>query len=266
MTQTAAGGIGWQTPHLKRMRIEQVHCGADRTALREEQVMRDGFARDGRRVRVAAALAVVALSACADGPVTSPSYQNPDSRSFAQSAMADGPMLVRIEGAPYPASADKIARVTLAAMSQAMSWTATPRLTTDPTAARVPSLVVVLTFNGPAGNGPVGNGAAGNGAARAATVSASAQCSGKSTGGGAQPQGAVQLTASFCGSGDLLANTRGSIETSTGVDDPRFAALMQQATQDLFAEPPGLRPGFGLQLGGGTSVGVGMGVGIGINR
>jgi hypothetical protein len=164
-------------------------------------------------------------------------------------------MLVRIRGRPYAVPEEQIDQAALSAMTQAMSWTATPRLTTDPAAAGIPSMVVVMTFNG-------------------SIVDADLQCAGGSEGGEPQPQGAVQVAASFCGSGSLISNTSGRIDTSSGVGDPLFAELIRQVADDLFpqSEHP-MTPGFsigggmgGFGIGGGrSSIGIGGGgIGIGI--
>jgi hypothetical protein len=196
------------------------------------------------------ALGVAVSAGCAGTPTTSATYQNPDSRGFAQSAMSVGPMLVKIQGHPYAVSGEQTEEVVLSAMSRAMSWTATPRLTTDPAAAKVPSMVVVMTFN-------------------SGVIDANAQCSGDSRGGEPQPQGAVQVAASFCGSGSLISNTTGHIDETTGVGDPRFAELISQVTYDLFPYDWQQPPGMGIQIGGGSGgvgIGGGLGIGIGIRR
>jgi hypothetical protein len=193
------------------------------------------------------------LAGCADRPETSASYRSPDARAFAESAMAIGPMLVEIQGRPYAEPPEQIDRAVLTDMSQALSWTASPRLTTDPAATKVPSMVVTMTFNG-------------------GVVDANAQCRGESTGGEPQPQGAVQVAASFCGSGAMISNTVGRIDASSGVDDPQFARLMAQVARDLF--PPSYeqpQPGLGIGIGGGgggfgVGTGGGVGIGIGIGR
>jgi hypothetical protein len=180
---------------------------------------------------LAAALGLV-LTGCADAPTTSATYRSPDARTFAEYAMSIGPMLVRIQGSPYATPTAKTEEVVLGAMSKAMSWATPPRLTTDPAAARMRSMVVVMTNGG--------------------AVDARAQCRGESEGGEPQPQGAVQVAASFCGDGTLISNTTGRIGASSGVDDPQFAELVRQVARDLF--PQSEQPlGTGIGLGGGRS-------------
>ena len=194
----------------------------------------------GLAAACAAALGLV-LTGCADAPTTSATYRSPDARTFAENAMSIGPMLVRIQGSPYATPTAKTEEVVLGAMSKAMSWATPPRLTTDPAAARMRSMVVVMTFNGGA-------------------VDARAQCRGESEGGEPQPQGAVQVAASFCGDGTLISNTTGRIGASSGVDDPQFAELVRQVARDLF--PQSEQPlGTGIGLGGGAGGGIGLGGG-----
>jgi hypothetical protein len=197
-------------------------------------------------------ISVAALAGCANAPATSATYQSPDSRTFAENAMSTGPMLVEIQGRPYAASAEQTDDAVLRAMRDAMSWRATPRLTTDP-AAKMPSMGV-MTFNG-------------------GGVDANVQC-GASEGGEPQPQGAVRVTASFCGNGSLIANSSGHIDTSSGVDDPLFAELIRQVAYDLFPQSEQQPPGTGIGIGGGaggigigggrSGFGIGSGGGIGI--
>jgi hypothetical protein len=94
-------------------------------------------------------------------------------------------------------------------------------------------------------------------------VDGDAQCRGESQGGEPGPQGAVRVTASFCGSGSLLSNTSGHIDTSSGVDDPLFAELIRQVAYDLFPQSEPQPLGTGIGIGGGAGVGGGRG-GFGI--
>jgi hypothetical protein len=193
-----------------------------------------------------AALGVATSVGCVDTPVTSATHRPTDSRDFAQRAMSTGPMLVKIQGDPYAAPEGQIEEAVLDAMRQAMRWTPTPRLTTDPAVAKIPSMIVVMTFNG-------------------GDVDANAQCAGESRGGEPRPQGAVQVTASFCGSDTPLSNTSGHIKDTTGAGDPQFAALISRVTHDLFPENWQQYPGTGIQIGGGSGgFGIGTGLGIGI--
>ncbi len=203
--------------------------------------------RKYKRLRACCAVAVglAASTGCAGTPSTSATYQSPDAREFAQNAMSTGPMLVKIQGRPYAISDEQTDQAVLDAMRQAMSWTASPRLTTDPAMAKMPSMMVVLTFNG-------------------GVVDANAQCAGDSRGGEPQPQGAVQVTASFCGSDSLISNTTGRIGETSGIGDPRFAALISQVTDDLFPSSWQQPPGLGLQIGGGSGGGFGVGAGFGV--
>ena len=196
---------------------------------------------------VAAALALIASAGCADS--TSGSYENTGSRGFAQSAMSTGPLLVEIQGRPYAAPKEQIEDAVLGAMGQAMGWTATPRLTTDPAAAKIPSMTVVMTFNG--------------------AVNADDQCAGGGQGGEPQTHGAVQVRAAFCGGGSPISTTTDKIGETMGVADPRFAALISRVTENLFQEDYPRSPSPGMYIGGGPGgfgIGGGLGIGIGIGR
>jgi hypothetical protein len=194
----------------------------------------------------AAVMGVAALMGCVGTSGMDATHRQADSRDFAQRAMSTGPMLVKIQGHPYAAPEGQTKEAVLDAMRQAMSWAATPRLTTDPAAAKIPSMLLVMTFND-------------------GDVDANAQCAGDSRGGEPQPQGAVQVTASFCGDGTPLSNTRGRIRNSTGAADPQFAALITRVTRDLFPENWQEYPGTGIHIGGGSGgFGLGGGLGIGI--
>ena len=238
-----------------------------------------------------ATLALGALAACAGAPQTDPTYQNPNSRAFAQSAMTSGPMLVKLQGNPYPVPAARLEQTVLPAMQRAMNWTATPRLTTDPAAAATSSFYVVMTFNGAVGD--AGGQCSGSGPG-SSTGSAMGTSSGTGSGtgsgapggqagepaaGGSPPRpddpvsgGAVQVTASFCDSGAMTSSTSRRIDQSTGIDDPRFAQMIEQVTDELFPSYWRQMPGVGLGVGigggglfgGGGGVGVGTGGGVGI--
>jgi len=204
-------------------------------------------ASDTRRLRRNAVLAIAAAAALAgcSGPVTSPTYRNPDARTFAQSAMAGGPMLVVIQGQPFAHEEERTRQAVLAAMTRAMSWTGTPQLTTDAAEAPTSSLYVVMTFN--------------NGA-----IDGNVQCTVPPAGGGPEDDGSVAVAASFCGSRELISNTYGRINGVDGADDPAFARLIGQVTTDLFPPPGWLRPGIGVGFGIGSGGWSGGGAGIGI--
>jgi len=193
-------------------------------------------------------LAALLAGVSCSGPTTSATHQNPDAQTFAQNAMADGPMLVKITGTPYDVDQQRVDDIVLREMTSAMTWTATPRLTTDPQAARTPSMFVAMTF----GRGAVdGN--------------ALCQPGGGDPGGGPLDGGAVEVAASFCGAGTMISNTSGRLDQSTGPDDAKFAQLIGQVTRDLFpSEGWQPRPGFGIGVGVGSGGNVGFGTGIGI--
>ena len=196
-----------------------------------------------RRNAVLALMAAAVLAGCG-GPMTSPTYRNPEARSFAQSALAAGPMLVVIQGQPFAGDPERTRQAVLAAMARAMSWTASPRLATDPAEAPTSSLYVVMTFN-------------------AGAIDANVQCTMPPAGGGPEETGKVEVAASFCGSRELISNTYGRVSAVDGPDDPAFTRLIGQVTTDLFPPPGWLQPGVGFGIGVGSGGWSGGGIGIG---
>ena len=183
------------------------------------------------------------LTGCA-GATTSPGYRNPDSRGFAQDAMARGPLPVVIQGTPFAQAETRTTQVVLDNMRRALTWTATPQLIADPALRPTAPFYVVMTFNSGAPD-------------------ANVQCTISPGGGGPQEQGAVRLAASFCGSRELISNTYGRIAGVDGAADPAFARLIGQVTTDLFPPPGWLRPGIGIGVGIGSGGWSGGGAGIG---
>lgn len=195
--------------------------------------------------RLCALVAAVAIAGCG-GPMSSPGYRNPNSRGFAQDVMARGPLPVVVQGTPYAQGEARTTPVVLDNMRRAMFWTARPQLIADPALQPTAPFYVVMTFN-------------------AGAMDPNVQCTIPPAGGGPQPGGAVQVAASFCGSGSLISSTSGWIDGSTGLDDPAFGRLVTQVTTDLFPttwQPqPGI--GFGVGVGSGGWSGGGVGVGVG---
>ena len=188
------------------------------------------------------AIALV-LTGCT-GATTSPGYRNPDSRGFAQDAMARGPLPVVIQGTPFAQAETRTTQVVLDNMRRALTWTATPQLIADPALRPTAPFYVVMTFNSGAPD-------------------ANVQCTISPGGGGPQEQGAVRLAASFCGSGSMISTTSGSIDQSAGPDDPGFARLITQATSDLFPATRQSRPGVGFGVGIGSGGWSGGGISVG---
>ena len=196
--------------------------------------------------RIGYIIATAFVIASCGGPASSPGYRNPNARSFAQDAMARGPLPVVVQGAPYAQADARTTQVVLDNMRRAMSWTANPQLIADPALRPTTPLYVVMTFNSGA-------------------MDANVQCTIPPGGGGPQEQGAVQVAASFCGSGSVISNTSGWINQSAGPEDPAFSRLITQVTSDLFPSTWQPRPGvgFGVGVGSGGWSGGGAGVGIG---
>lgn len=158
---------------------------------------------------------LVLLAACEDAPRTDVTYRLDDVWSFARGAMNSGPLPVVIRGNPYDDDAAALDETVIDAMTQAVTWSADPRFMADANAGADSSLRVVFTLNG----GGLGG---------------RDQCLGKSAGGGPLADGQVRITATFCDGEEVMANVRGHMARTDGVDDPRFSRLIRQVTRDMF--------------------------------
>lgn len=165
-------------------------------------------------IRPACLLLIFLAAACDDVPVTSVVFARDDVRSFAQGAMRDGPLPVVIAGRPDGVPEAMLTERVVAAMTQAMSWTATPRLRAAPAAEVARAIRIVVAFGGGGGG-----------------------CGGQPGGGGPLADGKVALTMTLCAGEEALAVVSGRLGRSDGSEGPRFAALIRQATVDLFSNP-----------------------------
>jgi hypothetical protein len=170
----------------------------------------------------AAAVAAVAaaLVACGDAPKTTTLRRVDDPWAFAQAAMAAGPLLVVVRGLPARASEVAVEEAVLAAAGEAVTWTSRPRFTVIPARAGSVDLRLVYVFNG----------------------RPSDPCRDAPSGGDPQQGGRIALVAALCDGAGLLSRVDGRLARSDGVDDRRFAALIDQATRDLLAPPSANRP------------------------
>lgn len=204
-----------------------------------------GGRRAGLLIGFGAAASIVA--GCAgDRPTTAPTYRNPNAWDFAQGVMDRGPMLVEVRGQPYATDKAAIDGAITRAMERAITWSSGARFTTNAEEASSQSFRVVTTFNGPVGLGSNENCQSG-------------------AGGEPLPDGSVRLLTTFCDGAEVISNVGGAVGPTTGVADPKFSALIQQSTRDLFPRT-GLQPrgiGIGVGIGGGSGGG-GGGVGWGI--
>jgi hypothetical protein len=165
--------------------------------------------------RPVGALFGLVLAACEDAPVTQAVILHDDVRTFLQGAMAQGPVPVEVRGRPYDAAPSGIAQATLGAMTAAMTWTATPRLSTDGADRVGRSFRIITVFNDERSAQPC-----------------------RTADGGGEPQlgGRVTVTLTFCSGEDALARVDGRVGQTEGLADRRFQALIRQATRDLFPE------------------------------
>ncbi len=97
-------------------------------------------------IRPACLLLVFLAAACDDAPVTSVVFARDDAWSFVQGAMRDGPLPVVVAGRPDGAPETMLAERVVQAMTQAMNWTATPRLRAAPAAAVARAIRIVVVF------------------------------------------------------------------------------------------------------------------------
>src|SRR5512134_1414208 len=101
--------------------------------------------------RIAAVVAVAgaivgaaALYFCDDVPITTVTFRVDDPWTFAEPAM---PLLVQVRGRAGAADDDAAKEMVVAAMTRAITWHGSPRLTADAALAGDPSTRVVMTFN-----------------------------------------------------------------------------------------------------------------------
>lgn len=161
---------------------------------------------------VAAAIGGGILYSCDDMPITTVTFRIDDPWTFALPAM---PLLIEVRGRPGTGDEEAEKEMVVAAMTQAISWHANPRLTAEPALAGDPSTRVVMTFN-PASSG-----------------SAEANCEGRLEGGEAEADGALRVLATFCAGTRPLANVEGRLRR-TGAGTEGVQALIRQITLDLF--------------------------------
>lgn len=155
------------------------------------------------------------LPACDEAPRTVSRHHVEGAWSLAQGVMKDGPLLVVIEGAPFQQPGEQLEATVVGIMTGAVTWTASPRFTSQPTEGVSRSLRIVMTFNSPQETG------------------AHEQCSGQSTGGGPLPEGNIRVLAAFCDAATILVSVSGEVADVTEINDPRFAALVRQVTLDM---------------------------------
>jgi hypothetical protein len=159
----------------------------------------------------------IALGACEDAPQTVTRRQVDGAWSLAQGVMKDAPLLVIVQGQPFEASAAQLERRVMEIMTDAVTWTQTPRFTTDRAQALSQTLRIVITFNPLQG------------------TNAHEQCTGQSRGGGPASEGPLRIIGTFCDAATILVTVTGNVRYPDDLDDPRFAALVRQLTLDMLS-------------------------------
>ncbi|ARJ64711.1 hypothetical protein WV31_03005 [Magnetospirillum sp. ME-1] len=167
----------------------------------------------------AAALAAL-VGGCGDGPSTVPGgYRNPATWSTFFAATSSGPLLLEVHGDPFGVSAAELRNQVAKAMSAAIP--ARPfAMTTDPQAASLPKVKVVVALGAPANQD-----AAELCAGRVATSAAKAD------------GGRIDVMAVFCHGGAQMSWVRGWVSKVNGPGDARFVRLMGQVMRDLAGDP-----------------------------
>jgi hypothetical protein len=159
----------------------------------------------------------VALAACEDRPTTIAHHYVEGAWSLAQGVMKDGPLLVVVEGNPFEAPAAQLESRIVQIMTDAVTWTATPRFTTDPALTTSDTLRIVITFN------PLQR------------TGAHEQCTGQSRGDGPLPDGRVQIIGTFCDAATLLVTVSGRVGNAADLHNAQVTALVQQMTLDMLS-------------------------------
>lgn len=166
-----------------------------------------------------AVLAMLLLAACA-GPSVTPSERSGRALTWSSMTYAakDGPILVDTIGSPGGQATGALGPMVAQAMTGAvLGYPA--QFTADPTRVPHPNFRTVMVFN-PAPSLTEGQACGGNPAVLAGP-----------------PSGRMGIFAAFCNGGRPLNSVRGSAEVVGGAADPRFAALVRQATFQLFLPP-----------------------------
>ncbi|MCU0837686.1 MAG: hypothetical protein MUE49_03055 [Rhodospirillales bacterium] len=172
-----------------------------------------GPARPSRGL-LAGALLLSLLAACRDAPSTMVVFSRDDPWSFAQADMAKAGLPVVIRGRIGNGSDGQFEAAVVDAIRRAMTWTAKPDVRW---VKRAPpqSVRIIVGFGGSAG----GPGA----------------CADETDGASAPAETVATLTMLLCAGDERIAEVAGRFGRPARADEPRFAALIRQATSDLFA-------------------------------
>jgi hypothetical protein len=165
---------------------------------------------------LAGAVALWLTAACEDAPSTMVVFSRDDPWSFAQGEMARGGLPVVVRGRIGAVDGGPLADAVVAAMRQAMTWTATPDLRAVDRAAPEAMRVIVL-FG--AGGGPGGGPGACRGEPEGGTVAAG------------QP---ASMTMILCAGDERIAEVAGRFGRPSPPGEPAFARLIRRATGEMF--------------------------------
>ncbi len=192
-------------------------CKPTRTSATRQQTGRGRTPRPPARSSwglLAGALVLSLVAACGDAPSTMVVFSRDDPWSFAQADMAKAGLPIVIRGRIGSARDGHFEAVVAGAIGQAMTWTAKPDVHW---AEQAPprSVRIIVAFDGSAG----GPGA----------------CAEETAGSTAFVDAVTKLTLLLCAGDERIAEVAGRFGRPTHADEPRFAALIRQATSDLFA-------------------------------
>ena len=173
-----------------------------------------------RLLSLGAAVLAALVGGCGDGPSTVPGgYRSAATWSSFFSATASGPLLLVVHGNPFGMPSAQLGEQVAKAMEGAIP--ARPfRLTTQPEAASLPKIRVVVALGAPP------------------ALDAAELCAGKAVAtGGRGAGGRVELLAAFCDGTGLLSSVRGWVAKVDDAADPRFRQLLGQAMRELAGDP-----------------------------
>lgn len=154
----------------------------------------------------------VALAGCEDQPTTTTTMAGEDGWRFVQAPMAKDGLPVSVSGSPFGDGPSAVSEAVLAAMHDATTWTATPRYIAGGSGA---SVRVIVTFNG----------------------GSRTPCGRFEAGGGPQNDGRADVLMTLCGGDRELTQVSGHVTGADGLADPKFDALIRQATRELLRPP-----------------------------
>ncbi len=170
----------------------------------------------GRNV-LALCATVLALAACdqviVNAPATNPRYFGGEESYAAR----NGAIRVEVAGATLGMPKDRFGEMVVTEMRRGNTRLPQPGFVTQGSKMTDPRYKVVMMFDPPS------------------WLSADNLCTDRPPPpAGSAPGGRLHLLAAFCRAGEASSESQGSAPVPAGVNDPNFAALVQQVTLNLF--------------------------------